>query len=175
MIEDTEPMNSISCCEYISFSEESTMQIGELLAEYSFPGLVFLLEGDLGTGKTTLVRGFCRAESCNSVRSPSFTLVNRYFCGEKTVVHSDLYRLSTVDPTEIDLESYMDEQSVLFVEWADRGVPGDFSEIWTIRFRYEDKAEDEGRRILSFSAHGPRAEKTLESFLGKLKERKKIQ
>ena len=76
-------MDSISCCEYISFSEESTMQIGELMAEHSFPGLVFLLEGDLGTGKTTLVRGFCRADGYITVRSPSFTLVNRYFCGEK--------------------------------------------------------------------------------------------
>lgn len=167
-------MDSISCCEYISFSEESTMQIGELMAEHSFPGLVFLLEGDLGTGKTTLVRGFCRADGYISVRSPSFTLVNRYFCGEKTVVHSDLYRLPSVDPTELDVESYLDDRSVLFVEWADRGVPGDFSEIWRIRFRYEDEEEDEGRRVLSFSAQGSRAEKALESFLEKLKERKKI-
>jgi len=166
-------MDSISCCEYISFSEESTMQIGELMAEHSFPGLVFLLEGDLGTGKTTLVRGFCRADGYIGVRSPSFTLVNRYSCGEKTVVHSDLYRLSSVDPTELDVESYLDDRSVLFVEWADRGVPGDFSEIWRIRFRYEDEEEDEGRRVLSFSAQGARAEKALESFLGKLKERKK--
>ena len=150
------------------------MQIGELMAEHSFPGLVFLLEGDLGTGKTTLVRGFCRADGYITVRSPSFTLVNRYFCGEKTVVHSDLYRLSSVDPTELDVESYLDDRSVLFVEWADRGVPGDFSEIWRIRFRYEDEEEDEGRRVLSFSAQGPRAEKALESFLGKLKERIKI-
>jgi tRNA A37 threonylcarbamoyladenosine biosynthesis protein TsaE len=68
----------------------------------------------------------------------------------------------------------MDDRSVLFVEWADRGIPGDFSETWRIRFRYEDEEEDEGRRVLSFSAQGARAEKALKSFLGKLKERKKI-
>ena len=167
-------MSVISFCEYLSYSEESTMRVGELMAEHSFPGLVFLLEGDLGTGKTTLVRGFCRAEGYNSVRSPSFTLVNRYVCGEKTVVHSDLYRLSSVDPTELDVESYMDERSVLFVEWADRGLPGDFGEIWRIRFRYEDEEENEERRVLSFCAHGPRAEKALDSFLEKLKEVKDI-
>ena len=86
--------------EILSDSEEHTLRIGELMARHAFSGLVVLLEGDLGTGKTTLVRGYCRAEGFSGVRSPSFTLVNRYVCGKKTVVHSDLYRLHSVDPTE---------------------------------------------------------------------------
>ena len=158
-------MKRISNCGILSESEEDTMRIGALVAKHSFPGLVFLLEGELGTGKTTLVRGYCRAEGCTGVRSPSFTLVNRYTCGEKTIVHSDLYRLSAVDPTELDMESYLDDESVLFVEWADRGLPGDFDEVWKIHFRYEDEGRDEEQRILEFSARGHRAEKALKAFL----------
>lgn len=163
-------MKRCSDHEIVSDSEEHTLRIGELMARHVFPGLVILLEGELGTGKTTLVRGYCRQEGFLGVRSPSFTLVNRYSFGEKSVVHSDLYRLNSVDPTELDMESYLDEKSVLFVEWADRGMPGDFEDIWRICIRYEDEYDDQGRRALSFSARGPRAESALEALLNDLEE-----
>ena len=145
----------------LSSSEKSTLEIGGSIAKHSFPGLVFLLEGELGAGKTVLVRGYCRSLGFSGVRSPSFTLVNHYRCGERSVVHCDLYRLSTVDPTELDIESILDGDSVLFVEWADRGLPFDFEESWSIRFRY---GEEEGQRILSFRAEGARAKKALKAF-----------
>lgn len=162
-------MKGLSFRRVISESEDETVRIGEVMAEYVFPGLVFLLEGDLGAGKTTLVRGYCRAKGCSGVRSPSFTLVNRYAGREGTVVHSDLYRLDSVDPAELDLESYFDEESVLFVEWADRGLPGDYDDIWRIRFFYGDD-DSWNRRILDFSAEGERAEEALHSFLCALGE-----
>ncbi len=161
-------MKELSFRRVLSESEDETLRIGEVMAEYAFPGLTFFLEGDLGAGKTTLVRGYCRAAGCSGVRSPSFTLVNRYTGKEGTVVHSDLYRLDSVDPSELDLESYLDEESVLFVEWADRGMPGDFSDSWKIRFFYGEGEDAEDCRILEFAADGAKAEEALTSFLSAL-------
>ena len=163
-------MKLLSPRKILSESEEDTLRIGAMMAEYSFHGLAFFLEGDLGAGKTTLGRGYCNAKGCSGVRSPSFTLVNQYVGRDGTIIHSDLYRLDSVDPTELDMESYMDEESVLFIEWADRGLPGDFDTLWRIRLFYENEEDAEERRILSLSASGHRAEEALDSFLNALGE-----
>ncbi len=85
--------------------------------------LVFL-HGDLGTGKTSLVRGILRGLGHQgAVRSPTYTLIEPYELGERTAFHLDLYRLA--DPRELDylgLRDLFAEDSLVFVEWAERGA-----------------------------------------------------
>ncbi len=87
------------------------------------PGDVVLVRGDVGAGKTTLVRGACRALGvAGPVRSPSFALANRY-AGRHPVSHIDLYRLDAGLEAEVPdlLGDYTLPGDVVFVEWPDRG------------------------------------------------------
>ena len=104
----------------ITESEEETRCLGALLSNHISGGITILLSGDLGSGKTTLVRGFCENLGFRKVRSPSFTLVNHYMAGGRRIVHSDLYRLESRDVSELDLEEDDSGDTVLFVEWAEK-------------------------------------------------------
>lgn len=104
----------------ITESEEETGRLGALLAKHTSVGMTILLTGGLGSGKTTLVRGFCEALGFRKVRSPSFTLVNHYIAEGRRIVHSDLYRLESRDVDDLDLEEDDSDDTVLFVEWAEK-------------------------------------------------------
>lgn len=84
------------------------------------PGDVVLLTGDLGAGKTTFVRGACRALGVREpVTSPTFTIGQRYE-GETPVAHVDLYRLGSLAEEEPGLlDDYLDPGTIAFVEWPD--------------------------------------------------------
>jgi len=110
-------------------NESAMMDFGSQLAKIISKGLVVFLEGDLGAGKTTFVRGFLRQLGYNgAVKSPTFTLVESYLINsqnlvQQTIYHFDLYRLS--DPEELDyigLSDYMDGQAIVFIEWPDKGA-----------------------------------------------------
>jgi tRNA threonylcarbamoyladenosine biosynthesis protein TsaE len=110
----------------IARSEQDTEGWGARLARARPHGrelAVVFLTGELGAGKTTLVRGFLRARGVTgAVRSPTYTLLELYRLEELTVLHADLYRLR--DPHELDalgLREWAQDAYLWFIEWPERG------------------------------------------------------
>ncbi len=99
--------------------------LGGRLAQAASVGIVFL-HGELGAGKTTLVRGLLRRLGYEgAVKSPTYTLVEHYHLAGSEVYHFDLYRLS--DPEELDYigaRDYFDGRSLCLIEWPERGQGG---------------------------------------------------
>ena len=107
---------------FTSNSPEETQALGETLGRAARPGLVLGLSGELGTGKTQLVKGLARGLGISArVQSPTFVLVNIYPGGRLSLFHLDLYRLET--PSEIlaaGLEEYLQPDGVTVIEWVER-------------------------------------------------------
>ena len=107
-----------------SSSPEDTARAGAELAGRLAPGDVVLVSGELGSGKTTFVRGACRALGVRGpVTSPTFT-IGHVLDGEPEVAHLDLYRLGSLageDPAL--LEDYLTADRIAFVEWPAAGEP----------------------------------------------------
>jgi tRNA threonylcarbamoyladenosine biosynthesis protein TsaE len=105
-------------------SAQETEQAGARLAEDLDPGDVVLVSGELGTGKTTFVRGACRALGIEGpVTSPTFT-IGHVLPGPPEIAHLDLYRLGSLaaeDPAL--LEDYLTPDRIAFVEWPAAGEP----------------------------------------------------
>lgn len=97
--------------------------LGAQLARGFMPGIVYL-QGELGTGKTTLTRGLLRGLGYQGkVRSPTYTLVEPYQVAQGTVYHLDLYRLGSPDELEwLGLRDMLGEQALLLIEWPERGA-----------------------------------------------------
>ena len=108
--------------ELITQSAPETEAFGGTLAGLLRPGDVVLLRGELGSGKTTLVRGACRSLGIDEpVTSPTFTIGHLYH-GRATVAHLDLYRFVGLSAAEWgDLEPYFDD-TIAFVEWPEAGA-----------------------------------------------------
>jgi tRNA threonylcarbamoyladenosine biosynthesis protein TsaE len=106
-----------------SGSAAETEALGARLAERLGPGDVVVVSGDLGAGKTTLIRGACRALGVTEpVTSPTFTIGQRYGGGRLPVSHLDLYRLRSLegeDPALLD--DYLGPDGIAFVEWPAAG------------------------------------------------------
>jgi tRNA threonylcarbamoyladenosine biosynthesis protein TsaE len=104
-------------------STEATEQFGAALWRLLPPKCLVFLHGDLGAGKTTLVRGFLQAAGHpGAVKSPTYTLVEEYQVGGRKIYHFDLYRLA--DPEELEwigIRDYLDEESICIIEWPEMG------------------------------------------------------
>jgi len=109
--------------ELASASAGETERIAAALAVRLEAGDLVTVSGELGTGKTTFVRGACRALGITApVTSPTFTIGHRYDGGAVPVSHLDLYRFTAVSPAEwADLEPYF-ENALVFVEWPEAGA-----------------------------------------------------
>ncbi|HXP39687.1 MAG TPA: tRNA (adenosine(37)-N6)-threonylcarbamoyltransferase complex ATPase subunit type 1 TsaE [Candidatus Acidoferrales bacterium] len=105
-------------------SAEETIAFGRTLAEWLAPPKLVLLRGDLGAGKTTLVKGIAAAFEAaaeEDVTSPTFTLVHEYRGPRANLYHIDLYRVDT--PRELEtlgLDDLRSERSVLLIEWGEK-------------------------------------------------------
>ena len=106
----------------ISHSPAETAALGETWGREAEQGLVIGLCGDLGAGKTQLVKGLARGLGVTErVRSPTFALVNIYTGGRLTLFHLDLYRLETREQIiAAGLEEYLQPAGVTVIEWAER-------------------------------------------------------
>ena len=104
----------------ITFSAEETMNLGQKFVALAKPGSTFCLTGDLGAGKTTLVRGIARALNIKSVvQSPTFNIMKVYFDGDRPLIHIDAYRLADVN-TDIGLDEYIGyETGITVIEWPE--------------------------------------------------------
>ena len=104
--------------------EAAQIAFGRRIAGLLRPPCVIYLQGDLGTGKTTLTRGLLRGLGHRGpVRSPTYTLLEPYELTRMRLYHLDLYRIG--DPEEIELlglRDLLDRESVLVVEWPERGL-----------------------------------------------------
>ena len=109
---------------FITHSAEETTALGRKLAAELKPGSIVVLRGDLGAGKTTLVKGIAegfKAAEADRVTSPTFTLIHEYRGPHVTIFHIDLYRIDT--PRELDtlaLDDLMDANSILLIEWGEK-------------------------------------------------------
>lgn len=129
-----------------SGSAGETEALGARIAERLRPGDLVLLSGELGAGKTTLIRGACRALGiAEPVTSPTFTIGQRYGGGRFPVSHLDLYRLADLegeDPALLD--DYLGPDGVAFVEWPDAGADRLGRAAIVVRLAHEG---EERRRI----------------------------
>ena len=105
-------------------SADETIALGRSLAELLTPPKLVLLRGDLGAGKTTLVKGIAEAfhaASADDVTSPTFTLIHEYRGPSASLFHIDLYRIDT--QRELDtlaLDDLFSDNSILLIEWGEK-------------------------------------------------------
>jgi tRNA threonylcarbamoyladenosine biosynthesis protein TsaE len=126
-------------------AEAETADVGRRLAQTLTAGSIVLLIGDLGAGKTALVRGLAEGLGVapEEVSSPTFTLMQEYRGGRVPLIHVDLYRLN--DPREID-DLGLDElgaEGVLAIEWAEK-LPRSIAGAIEVRI---DHGEGDERRV----------------------------
>jgi tRNA threonylcarbamoyladenosine biosynthesis protein TsaE len=143
-----------------SGSAEATRRLGEGLGRLAEPGDVFLLQGDLGAGKTTFTQGFAAGAGTNElVNSPTFVLMNEYR-GRLPVYHADLYRLDTLEEVAaLDLAN-ASLDGALLVEWPERGdglLPAGHLLVQIEHAGVQD-------RVITLVPRGERAEVMLQSL-----------
>jgi tRNA threonylcarbamoyladenosine biosynthesis protein TsaE len=135
-------------------SPDATRALGRLLGEILREGDFVALEGELGAGKTLLVRGVAEGAGAEPATSPTFALVNLYRGGRVLLQHLDLYRLSgRAELLALGFDDLLAEPAATLCEWADRAdgaLPPDRLEI-----RLEITGHETRRARLT--AHGPRA------------------
>jgi len=131
----------------ISHSPTETAALGETWGRTAQNGLVIALSGDLGAGKTQLVKGLAHGLGFTGrVHSPTFTLVNVYTGGRLTLFHLDLYRLETKEQIlSAGIEEYLRPEGVAVIEWAERMSNDKFRMTNLRRVTIETLSETERR------------------------------
>ena len=129
--------------------EQSMLNLGSAFASELRGGDVIYFVGDLGAGKTTFVKGIVRGIGFyGNVTSPTYTLVESYEHADFTVYHFDLYRLDSPDDLEfLGIRDMVGRQSVILVEWPDKGIGVLPSADLVVEISYQDNG-----RTVRFSA-----------------------
>ena len=143
------------------YSQHQQEAFGALLAGVLPKHAVIFLEGELGTGKTTLVRGILRGFGWSgTVKSPTYTLLEPYELPQQNIYHFDLYRLADAEELEyLGLRELLGE-GLLFFEWPERGEaslpPADI----TVNIQHEKSA-----RVLKFTVRDPRLQQQIAALI----------
>ena len=125
------------------------LSLGEKIANYYSKGTVIYLSGEIGSGKTTLVRGFLRGLGYTGfVKSPSYTLLEIYRLSTIEIIHLDLYRLVEArDYLNLGLSDYLKDNFILLIEWPEKSEK--FLPSPTVWIKIDIKGK---KRIVNFSA-----------------------
>ena len=155
-----------SACLTLRLSDEAaTNTLGAALAGTLAPGMVVWLDGDLGAGKTTLVRALLRALGhAGPVKSPTYTLVELYSVSSLYLYHFDFYRFN--DPEEFDdagLGEYFRSDSICLVEWPDKAAGHVPHADLAVVFRFADAAPEHGR-VVELEARSAAGAQCLNAF-----------
>ena len=142
--------------------ETATLALGAALAPCLSAWLVVYLDGDLGAGKTTLVRGLLRASGdAGPVKSPTYTLVEIHAVSGLNFYHFDFYRFNNQEEyLDAGLDEYFDGSGICLVEWPARAEPYLPAPDLVVRL-----AVDGARRIGDVRATSPRGERCLTNFV----------
>jgi tRNA threonylcarbamoyladenosine biosynthesis protein TsaE len=110
--------------EFVTHSAEETITVGQRLVPSLAPPKIVVLTGDLGAGKTTIIKGIAegfKADSQENVTSPTFTLVHEYRGPAVTLYHIDLYRVDSPRQLEtLGIDDLRDERSLILLEWGEK-------------------------------------------------------
>lgn len=125
--------------------EQATQNLARHLAGHMQPPLVITLRGDLGAGKTCFVRALLQAFGLNNtIKSPTFTLVESYSINDRVIHHFDLYRLEAVDELEdMGFRDYFQPTALCLVEWPEKVPAGYIPADVVVQLEYEGT----GRRV----------------------------
>lgn len=136
-------------------SSQETQALAAELAKVLQPGIVVLLDGPLGSGKTTFTQGLGKALGIKrAIKSPTYTIVKEYSIEGVTpmdLIHIDAYRLETGGADSIDLHSYLRPDTVVFIEWSQ--FIADYLPETFIKIRFVPQSELNNRQI-EISVHG---------------------
>ena len=119
---------------------EETALLGEKLAKIVSPGDLIFLQGDLGSGKTTFMRGFLRGlDFMGKVKSPSYTLLEQY-CLKLTINHFDLYRFKDQNEWEdAGFNEFINNTDVNVIEWPEKAINVIPQSDLTVGFSYKNE------------------------------------
>jgi tRNA threonylcarbamoyladenosine biosynthesis protein TsaE len=137
--------------EFTTKSAEETIALGRELASLLAPPKIVLLRGNLGAGKTTIVKGIAqgfKAAEEEDVTSPTFTLIHEYRGPKATLYHIDLYRIDTQRELEtLGLDDLTTPDSVLLIEWGEKFAR--FEEERDVEIAIDRVAENERRIVVT--------------------------
>ena len=144
--------------ELVTGSPEETQEFGRRLGELAEPGDVFLMTGDLGSGKTCLTQGIARGLGVKeNALSPTFVIM-REMHGRLALYHIDLYRLDRLEETEdLGLDDYFYGEGVSVVEWAEKALALMPPDRMMVRIDYLSNTE----RRMRLSPNGKRYERMV--------------
>lgn len=159
-------MNSLNLC---SHSAEQTQLLGTYIGQLAQRADVFLLVGELGTGKTCLVQGIAQGLEVKEYPfSPSFVILREYH-GRLPLYHVDLYRLDQIEEiAELGLQEYFQGDGVCVIEWADKGLQVVPKDNLLISIKYSNVSWT--GRLIDLKSEGER----YHDLLGQLKQKTKL-
>ncbi|MCY4389815.1 MAG: tRNA (adenosine(37)-N6)-threonylcarbamoyltransferase complex ATPase subunit type 1 TsaE [Desulfurellaceae bacterium] len=145
-----------------TFSAEETLSLGRQIGRLLAPGMILGLCGDLGAGKTCLVKGIAEGLGIapETVTSPTFTLVAEHYRGRVPLYHIDLYRLEGVEGEELGYEEYLFGQGVAVVEWFPF-LPNDMREVVEEYLLIAIECGAGDTRMLALTPYGKRYDRLL--------------